>query len=251
MHIIELKYFAATVIFGITLLTGLLSVSFVKRYRRQLEIGDALANGIFIGAGLFHLVPEAIDGFKQLPTNMVYLKTALLVLGSYFLFWVLEKILLRKVTSAQHQLHVIILIFILSIHAFIAGLTLGISEAVSLISILFVAILAHKGFETFAFVINIYRQIGRGIQLTILIILFALITPAGILLGMLSDSVLRLSVDNALTACFSAIAAGTFFYIGTTHTHHIRHPQDSHHQYIRVIATLIGVGAMGVIGIWI
>jgi solute carrier family 39 (zinc transporter), member 1/2/3 len=250
MTLLGLKWLAAGVILGITLLSGLLSVRFTSRYRQQLGIGDALANGVFIGAALFHLIPDAITNFQPIKTDFIYLKVTGLIALSYLAFWSIEKVFMRTKRSTKHQVHIGILAVILSIHALIAGITLGLSGDFSMVSILFVAILAHKSFEAFAFIINIYRQIGRGYQLTMLLILFSLITPGGIILGMSTDLILPTHLNHLLTACFSAIAAGTFLYIGTTHSHHLHHHyQDSHHQYSRFIATVIGVVLMGLVGL--
>ena len=252
MTLLHFKWLAALIIFGVTLLTGLLSIGFAARFRKQLEIGDAVANGIFIGAALFHLLPEAIIGFQQIDSHSAYIQTILLFVASYSIFWLIEKIFLGKEKIAKREVHIGILIIVLSIHASIAGLTLGISEMFSVVSILFVAIIAHKGFETFAFVLNVYRQIGHGWRLKLLLTLFACITPVGILIGMLSDFILRSHLDNLLTACFSAIAASTFLYIGTAHSHRLQNQNyDSHQQYVRVIATIVGVIAMGIVGIWV
>lgn len=252
MNLLDLKWLAALVIFGVTLLTGFLSIGFTLRFRQQLEMGDAVANGIFIGAAVFHLLPEAISGFEAVGSSFAYANTAILLLASYFVFWLIEKaLMLRNEKAAKRHVHVVILVIILSIHASVAGLTLGISETFSLVSILFIAIIAHKGFETFAFVINVYRQIGRGWTLRILLTLFALITPIGILIGMLGDAILHSHLDNLLTAAFSAIAAGTFLYIGTTHSHHIQNKRhDSHQQYARLVATIAGVVLMALLAFW-
>ena len=252
MNLLHFKSLAAIIIFSVTLLTGFLSIGFTTRFRKQLEIGDAVANGIFIGAALFHLLPEAIEGFQRVGSHFTYTHTVLLLAASYFIFWLIEKVFLRKEKIAKRSVHIGILITILSTHASIAGLTLGISETFSLVSILFVAIIAHKGFETFAFVINVYRQIGRTWILTLLLILFSCITPIGILIGMLSDAILPGGLDNLLTAYFSAIAAGTFLYIGTVHSHHLRtQNHDSHQQYARIVATIVGIVLMCIVGIWI
>lgn len=251
MTLLTFKWIAAFIVFSITLLAGLLSAGFARRFQKQLEIGDAIANGIFIGAAIFHLLPDAITGFEALSISVVYLRTALLLVSSYCIFWLIEKILVRKQAVSRHQVHVGILVVILSIHAFIAGLTLGISDTFSLVSILFAAIIAHKGFETFAFIINIYRRVKNRFHLFLLLLIFSVITPAGIILGLLSNFLLESHVDDLLTACFSAIAAGTFLYIGTTHSHHVHQHEDSHHQYSRIIATIVGVVLMAILGIWI
>lgn len=252
MTLPELKWLALLVIFSLTLLTGFLSIRFTSRFRKHLEVADAIANGIFIGAALFHLLPEAIMSFRELNSHFAYAFTTLLLAISYIVFWFLERFFFREKEVSGRQVHIGVLVTILSIHAFVAGLTLGISQMFSLVSILFIAIIAHKGFETFAFVINLNRQIESRWQLKVLVSLFSLITPMGIFIGMLSGFALHSHWDTLLCAYFSAIAAGTFLYIGTGHSHPLNHhDRDSHRPYARLITTIGGVVAMGVVGIWI
>ncbi len=251
MTLFELKWLAAVIIFTMTLLSGLLSISLSYRFRKQLEIGDAIANGIFIGAALFHLLPKAVESFQRIGSHFSYTHTFLLLIISYLIFWLIEKVFLHhKEKTLKQSAHVTVMVITLSIHAAIAGITLGSSELFSLVSILFIAIVAHKGFETFAFVINIYRRIGRNWILIILLFIFSLITPLGIFVGMLSNTILPSSLNNLPTAYFSAIAAGTFLYIGTAHSYHLKN-QDSYQQYIRFIATLTGILLMAIVGIWV
>ncbi len=253
MTLLGFKWLAAILILSVSLLTGFASIAFAARYKKQLEIGDAVANGIFIGAALFHLFPSAVDGFRQLGLYFVYTETIALIIFSFIILWLIEQALLKQKENLSRQTNVWLLTITLSIHALIAGFALGLSTTISIVSILFVAIIAHKGFETFAFVINLYRQLGKKTQVGLVLILFSCITPIGILFGILCDTLLYTPIDNLLTSCFSAFAAGTFLYIGTVHSHHLHHThaKDSYHQYVKVVATIIGVVAMMVVGIWI
>ena len=253
MTLLGFKWLAAIIILSISLLTGLASIVFASRYQKQLEIGDAVANGIFIGAALFHLFPSAIDDFRHIGLYFVYTETIALIVFSFIILWLIEQVLLRKKETLSRQSNIWLLTITLSIHALIAGFALGLSETLSIVSVLFVAIIAHKGFETFAFVINLYRQLEKKTQVGLMLIIFSCITPIGIIFGIISDALLYTSIDNLLTACFSAFAAGTFLYIGTVHSHHLHHTheKDSYHQYIKVVATLIGIVAMMIVGIWI
>ena len=253
MTLLGFKWLAAIIILSISLLAGIASIAFANRYQKQLEIGDAVANGIFIGAALFHLFPSAIDDFRQMGLYFVYIETIALIVFSFIILWLIEQVLLRKKEKVDRQTNVWLLTITLSIHALIAGVALGLSETLSIVSILFVAIIAHKGFETFAFVINLYRQLGKKTQVGLMLLVFSCITPIGILFGITSSTLLYAPIDNLLAACFSAFAAGTFLYIGTVHSHHLHHTheKDSYHQYTKVVATIIGVVAMMIVGIWI
>ena len=253
MTLLEFKWLAAAIILAITLLTGLASIAFANRYQKQLEVGDAIANGIFIGAAIFHLFPTALQEFRHMGLHFLYAETIALIAFSFAVLWLLEYVLLRRNKKASRQVKVWVLTIALSIHALIAGVALGISTELSIVSILFIAIIAHKGFETFAFVVNLHRQLGKVFQVILVLLVFSLVTPVGIALGIFSDTFLYVPLDNLLTALFSAFAAGTFLYIGTVHSHHLHHTheKDNYHQYVKVIATIIGVAVMGVISIWV
>lgn len=247
------KWLAAVIILSISLLAGLASIGFASRYKKQLEIGDAIANGIFIGAALFHLFPSAVHGFRQIGLRFVYIEIIALIAFSFIILWLIEHVLLRQKETLSRQTNIWLLTITLSLHALIAGIALGISEIFSIVSILFIAIIAHKGFETFAFIINLYHQLEKKSQVVLVLIVFSVITPIGIILGIIGDQFLHTQLDNVLATCFSAFAAGTFLYIGTVHSHHLHHTYqtDSYHQYTKLIATIIGIAVMAIMGIWI
>lgn len=253
MTLFGFKWLAASIILFISLLTGFASIGFAHRYQRQLEIGDAVANGIFIGAAVFHLLPNAVRVFQPIGFHFVYTKSIALVVFSFITLWLIEQVLLRRKEKLKRQTDVWLLTITLSIHALIAGAALGISETFSVVSILFIAIIAHKGFETFAFVVNLHRQLKRGLQISIILIGFSLITPIGIGLGLISDTFLHTRLDTILTGCFSAFAAGTFLYIGTLHSHHLHehnHHKECYSRSVKFTATIVGVVAMMIVGVW-
>jgi len=253
MTLLEFKGLAATIILFISLSTGFASIGFANRYQRQLEIGDAIANGIFIGAAVFHLLPNAISLFRYMGFHFVYTKSIALLVFSFITLWLIEQILLRRKERIRRQTDVWLLTITLSIHALIAGAALGISETFSIVSIIFIAIIAHKGFETFAFAVNLHRQLKKGLQISLMLIGFSLITPIGIGLGLIGDVFLHTRLDNILTGCFNAFAAGSFLYIGTLHSHHLhehKHHKKCYSRPIKFTATVLGILAMMFVGFW-
>lgn len=243
MQLTVFKTLAASLIFIISLGAGIASLRFMMRYQRSLQLGDALANGIFIGVAIFHLIPNTLNSFNALHLEHSYSLTVLLAATSFALLWILEQV---------RYLAVWMLFIAISIHATISGLALGVSDSLSMMSIIFIAIIAHKGFEAFALAINLSRKLGT--QKTLWLIgLFSLFTPLGITVGSFSESFMSTTLDHYLTACFSAFAAGTFLYIGAIHTHHKfpQKSQDSYHEYSQILAMLVGVILMAILGIWV
>lgn len=245
----KLKWLLAIVIFCTSLLCGVLSLKFSLRFRKQLEIGGAFANGIFMGVALFHLLPEAAKNLKRLSSHFVHLKVMLLACLGYSFFLAIEKIIILRLVNRSINLGAFVIAF--SFHAYIAGLILGLSQSSSILSMLFIAILVHKGFETFAFVVNIYRKAEYRKWLFWILSLFSLITPAGIVMGMSGSSHLFFPIKNTLIGSFSAIAGGTFLYLGSTDLQQleIKAQQDSHQQYARILSMLLGIATMGLISL--
>lgn len=257
MTLLSFKWIAAGFIFAISLIAGFASLRFATKYQKQLQLGDAAANGIFVGAAIFHLFPSAIAQFHQLNITTEFLSAyfyVLLIIGVSFLFLVGIDFIFNKIRPVENKIiNAWLLTITLSIHAFIGGMALGISETVTIASVIFIAILVHKGFEMFAFVVILYRQLHTYRHVLLIFLIFTLITPLGIWLGIISDTYFQANIDNILTACFNAFAAGTFLYIGLIDRHHQHyHPAlDSYHQYSRVLAAIAGVVMMAILSIWI
>ncbi len=252
MTLITFKWLAAIIILLVSLVAGLGSLRLVNKYRSFLRIGDAAADGIFIGAAVFHLLPNAVHQFNTLDVSSSFIIAALLLIISFIIFILLHHVL-HRFRGDSRSLHVWILTIILSIHAMIAGLTLGISETLTIISVIFVAIAAHKGFETFALMMSLHRNLIALSQVILILILFSLVTPIGIMLGSMSSHFLQTNTNILLTACFSAIAAGTFLYIGTIHTRHQHYPvsENSYQRYSQFLATVAGIVLMAIVAIWV
>lgn len=252
MTLLTFKWLTAVIIFVISLIAGFISIRFAYKHQRSLQIGDAAANGIFIGAALFHLFPGAVEEFHVLKMgDSAYLYSIMIILASFFFLTGIDQ-LIKKISSSENAMIGIGLLTItLSIHALIAGVALGLSETFEIGMIIFIAILAHKCFEMFAFIMVLHRQLQKHRNITIIFLLFSFITPIGIWLGIMSHVLIEAKWDNLLAACFNAFAAGTFLYIGLIDRHHAHYypVPDSYHQYTRFLAAIGGVIVMGILGL--
>ena len=97
-----------------------------------------------------------------------------------------------------------------SVHAASAGLGLSALSAGDALQTSFVvAFLTHKAFESFAMV-NVFQlaHLPRG-KIAIVLLLFALLTPACMLLG----TPLFVRVGSGALDVVTALAAGTFIYV--------------------------------------
>lgn len=194
-------------------------------YRRWTERGlhlfVALAAGIFLGTIFFHLLPHLAgvghdhdtahaSGAEEIAHSVWPWGAALL---GILLLFLLEKVWLpsrtREAGSNPHALLWSATYAGLALHAATAGIALsGILEVPEGRSQFLVSILVHKGTECFSLA-TVMRLAGLPNARALLLLgLFALIEPAGLLLGG--------EIAQALPAAapiLTGFAAGTFLYV--------------------------------------
>ncbi len=216
------KVILAIIVFLVAIIGGLWP--FIKKINHltseeitefDFPVGESVASGIFLGAGLLHMLPDAVKDFSKAGYDYPF---AFLIAGaSFLLLLLLEHISVSlKHHSAQLFSSIALLtVTMLSIHSFLEGAAVGLAASFATTIIIFIAIIAHKGAASFALSINLNRS---HIGLTYRIIafsIFVLMTPLGIFSG---DWILATTQHGTLlTPIFSSLAAGTFLYIGTLH----------------------------------
>ena len=104
----------------------------------------------------------------------------------------------------------------LSFHSLLAGLSMGVLQDKSQILSVFAAIIAHKSIAAFALGTAFVRaraSSGQALtrcQVVALIVTFSLVTPVGVLVG----TALGGFSSSSMAAALTAVAAGTFIYVG-------------------------------------
>uniref|UniRef100_A0A7S0RK66 Uncharacterized protein n=1 Tax=Pyramimonas obovata TaxID=1411642 RepID=A0A7S0RK66_9CHLO len=99
----------------------------------------------------------------------------------------------------------------MSLHAFTAGLLLGVTNDRVDVMVICWAIIAHKAPEVLSFATKLIKT-GRPLLHTVVgVVVFSLITPLGVVTGIISLSAYSEWVNMAL----GAMSAGTFLYMGT------------------------------------
>jgi solute carrier family 39 (zinc transporter), member 1/2/3 len=205
MPLLMLKYTACLAL----LLLVLLPILYAQKYLKTttfLNQAEALTAGLFLGAGLLHLLPSS------LPQHAEAYPWSFLIIGITLLgFLLMEHILAEKNSLHQQDTPNICAIIMLCCHAFTAGLAVGISTQLNDASTLLLAIFAHKWIESVAFYTMLAQctwfKTARGI---FIVLFFALMTPLGILFG---TQIHQLNDHTFI----NAVATGTFLYIGTLH----------------------------------
>ena len=256
MSLLDYKWITAGVIALLTLLAGFASLHFIKRYQRFLQMGDAFADGIFLGVAAFHLFPDAIHGLASQWTLLPAIVLAFLLCGGGFILlfflerWIIDHEVAHFSTSTTPAW---ILAGILSVHAFITGAALGMADTTLGVTVLFLAIIMHKAFESFALAIGLHRRWKHRFQTKVILLCFTFMTPLGIGAASLIAGSLQTATADLLTSIFSAFASGTFLYIGTLHaTHnHFDRKIDPTHRYYKFLATFAGIVVMGGLSLWV
>lgn len=239
------KLVAAAIIFLVALGAGLLPL----RLKEKLQVGRCLAGsgqfakGVFLGAGLIHLLPDAENNFANLALNSHYPYPVTICALTLFMLLLLEQGIIQHQAKKSTQVETflpLLLIGILSIHAVIAGAALGVSVTFAGLLIIFLAIIAHKGAESFALSINFLQAGFQSHRIKRLVFIFSLMTPMGIFLGALLDYLLETHTGLLAKGIFDAVAAGTFLYIATLH-----------HYQTEAGGRLISLGQVGYFGLGI
>lgn len=197
---------------------------------RLLGWGNSFAAGVFLAAGLVHMLPDADRTWNGLGWSypMAFALAAL----AFILMLLVEHVLLpesahrevhapsgeRFTAIAEHHggaLAAYAVLTALSIHSLLAGLALGAQPEIKRALIIFVAIIAHKSAAGFALGVSLARSSLSTSQAWPLVALFAGATPIGGLLGAAIGASFDGRIGATLEALFLSIAAGTFVYVAT------------------------------------
>ena len=222
---ILLKLSFALFIFAIILIAGW--YPFKKRlqdeHHHDFVIGETLATGVFLGAALLHMLPEANSTFIHMGYHYPY---AFMITGTIFLFFLWFEHLGRelykstrhnptKTKANTHPAFAILACGMLSIHSLILGTALGLNHNTSIIMMLFLAIITHKWAESFAIAVQLNKSSLSTYHAFALFMIFALMTPIGIFIGWYFGQ--GIETKSLADPILIAASAGTFLYLGTLH----------------------------------
>lgn len=117
----------------------------------------------------------------------------------------------ENILFSKENLTSLLLLLALSIHAFFEGIALGLLDKDRELLYMCIAICFHKWVEAISIGINLSKTMIQKEILMMLITIFSLTTPLGILCGL----ILR-GISKIFEAIFLSISAGTFLYIAAS-----------------------------------
>lgn len=214
MKTFNLNILFAFALWIIVIISGILP--FVKKkkqtHHHDFSYGETIATGIFLGAALMHIMPESNALFVQ---QGIQYPISYLLAGLTFLFFLWLEHLGKELYHNQITQHAFIGVAwaMLSAHSFFEGSALGLASDLSVVVVLFIAIVSHKWAEGFAMAVQLVKSNSTMKTSLILFFLYACMTPMGILLGYHFHS----PEGNLYSPICMAISAGTFLYFGTLH----------------------------------
>ena len=220
MSLFEIKVVAALAILLVGIVGGVIPLLAARHdvSRRFLSLGNALAGGIFLGAGFIHLLPEAgeaLEGVVDYPLAplLAAVGVVALLLIDRVLFEAGHALASDKDEGKRQPLYPLVLLVVLSIHSVIAGIALGIEAELAASLLVMIAILSHKGSAAFALMVSVQAAGADRRQLKRVLAVFVVMTPLGILFGALASGFFEGDTALLIEGSFNALAAGTFVYV--------------------------------------
>ena len=252
----EVKLLFIVVIFATGVAGGLAPFRVKESANSKLQMarGNAFAGGIFLGAGLLHMLPDSAAAFAIVAPDIGYPLPALFAGLAILLVLLTDQIAKSNsqndsasVDSAEIHSRPMLLFVVLSLHSMITGIALGLETAMMTTISLFIAIIAHKGAAAFALGTALASAKRKNNRRTIFI--FAATTPLGILLGTVLSDGLSSNWAKGFEAIFDGLAAGTFLYVALMDIF-IEAFRDGTGRWSKLFFAMAGFSLMALIVFW-
>jgi len=265
MSLLAIKALAILVILLTAILGGLAAMR-TRRARdadRLFALGSLFGAGVFLGAGLIHVLPDSVGLFAQLYPGIDYpVPFAIAAIGLIAVLAVdrLGHWLQARADTVRHAgdgasgtASAMILLMVLSFHSILAGAALGVEDSAANSLVLLLAVVAHKGSAAFALTSGLLRAGPAGDsprRVRVLLMLFAVMTPLGILLGTGLQATLDGNAARIAETLFDAFAAATFVYVATLE---IIGPEFRAHgrSSAKLGALTAGLAVMALVALWL
>jgi len=253
LHIIVLKIAAMFIILATGLSFGLfpLKVGDSPKHTQLFSYGAAFAGGVFLAAGLVHMLPDANNNLATLKLGF---PIAFFIAGlGFLLVFGIEKALGAPsdtdAVAVAGATSPYVLALVLSIHSIIAGISLGAESTGAAAAVIFIAIIGHKGTAAFALSVNLMRAHIERQQIIKLVTIFSVMTPLGIIIGTVMSALVTGPKADIFEGVFDSIAAGTFFYVATLDIISEEFAAALNRR-LKFVLLALGFGFMSMLAIW-
>jgi len=143
-----------------------------------------------------------------------------------------------------------ILFSVLALESFITGSACGVSSTDLGALVIFIAIITHIWAEAFALCATFLKSKMEGRTCAKVMIGFSLVTPVGIYVGMLLQSILQGEVALITKAMLISFAAGTFLYISIVEVM-AEEFENGEDKWKKLNCILLGFAFMSALAAWI
>jgi len=213
------------------------------------RMAAAAAGGVFLGAGLIHMLGDADDTFTAMLPDVDFPIAYLIAALGFIAVLTIERVVF-KAASAATRPYAYILTLVLGFHSLLAGIALGVEDTALVGLAIAVAIIAHKGAAAFALGMSFVKAgMSRG-RAWRLLLTFSCVTPLGIFVGAAIGDTLSHGSGEVVEAVFDALAAGSFLYIAALDIIQEEFGDQEHSHLPGLGALLGGLGLMALIAVW-
>jgi len=250
MSLIFYKILSALGIMVLTIISGLVPLRLALKHKRLFAYSDAFASGIFLSASLLHLLPDATNGFSASYPNFHYPFAQLICVITFMILLLLERSVILYGAYHKpngHNLAPLLLALVISVHSVVEGAAIGINSSLAGMSVILLAVLAHKSSEGIALSCNLHRYNIEFKSIVKIILLFSLTSPLGIFLAGTSGHFIAANTEKLSEIVLDAVAAGTFLYLGTVH---IIEKDKKFEDVAEIISIVLGITLMGLVAIY-
>lgn len=238
------KYIGSFLIF-LSAIAGLSCPLFFRKATWQVR-GESLAGGIFLGAGIVHLLDDAFLSIRKLKLH--YPLAPAVAISTYVIFTLISICTISEKDNEEAQSEIPdecsitlmdgtptmlsdaqsvdpplfgtnyltiqkwSLYIILCIHSFIEGFGLGILPKLTPTIGFYLAMVGFKPIEAFALGLFMIQDRPKKVLYWVLTIIYSLLTPIFSIIGMYVN---KKSGDQTI-GIISAFSAGSFLYVGFT-----------------------------------
>ncbi len=214
----------------------------------RLVLGEALACGVFLGAGLIHMLADADKDFVEIGIDYPW---APVICGSVILMLLYLEHLGSKLSARSDgasKMLPLLTVAVLSIHSFLVGAALGSSTEAAITVVIFLAVVAHKGAAAYSLGVELARS---GLSRAAAILAFAVFValfPVGAGIGTFVQTVK--DAHPFWEPIFASMAAGTLLFLGTLHGLAANTLIARCHNRADFLFVLLGFAIMALVAIW-